>query len=173
MRRTLLALSLSIIIVIIAVIILVECGGRYQPPPKADGYIALPTATLHQPAGEPAITPTVKGVPAFTANDVIKYIQKHNMPFNDTPPGSITAINVQFITSKAVNKIIARQGSGIPDNYLLCFVTLTGTFTFPGPPESNGRSSSGTYRQAYEVFDATTGNLLMGGALGQPVVSAT
>ncbi|HYU71548.1 MAG TPA: hypothetical protein VEL31_02615 [Ktedonobacteraceae bacterium] len=163
MCKTVLAFCLGVTVVIA----LAGCGAYKQPSGKQQ--IALPTGTLQQPVGEPAITPTSRDIPAFTKEDVIKYIRTHDMLFSDTSPSAITGIEVTFITSKEVNKIINRQGTGIPDNYLLCFARLTGTFTFPGPPTIKGQPTSSTYEEAYEVFDAKTGNLLMGGALGEAV----
>jgi len=172
MRRTVLAFFLSVIIIIISVVILVECGRTYGPPVHAKGQIALPRATPLQPVGESAITPTSNNIPAFTKDDVIQYVKTHDVLFSDTPPSAITAIDVSFITSQEVNKIINRQGTGIPDNYLLCFVRLTGTFIFSGPPTLSGKPTSSTFGQAFEVFDAKTGNLLMAGALGKPISGA-
>ena len=131
--------------------------------------MALPTGTIQQPVGEAAIPPTSDKVPAFTKEDVIKYIKAHTMPFSDTPPSAIKGIDVSFITSREVNTLVNRQSVGIPDDYPLCLARLSGRFTFSGPPGTNKKSSSGTYGQAYEVFDARTGNLLMGGALGEPI----
>jgi hypothetical protein len=169
MRKLVLALSVSLIMVI-GIMVLVECGGGNGNPHPTSGKIALPSPTLRQPAGEPAIKPTINGVPAFSKLDVINYITTHPMLFTNTPDSTIKVgeNDIAFITSKEVNRFINRQNTGIPDNYLLCFALLTGPFTFSGPPTDKGQSSTGTYAQAYEVFDATTGNLLMGGALAQP-----
>ncbi len=176
MRKTVLGLILVPILALIILVTLVRCDG-YRPPPDGGQpplKLALPTGTVQQPVGEPAITPTLSGIPAFTKDDVIKYITIHNMLFSDTPGSSITVTNkdVNFITSKEVNTIISRQGLGIPDSYLLCFVTLTGKFTFPAPSTDDGKPVSVTYNNAYEVFDAQTGNLIMGGGLGRAVGTA-
>jgi hypothetical protein len=163
MRKTLLAFYLGIFVVFI----LVGCGNTppttYSGTPKLK--LALPAGTPQQPVGVKAITPTSNDVPAFTKDDVIKYVKTHNIPFNVAPLSDITDVQVSFITSKEVNARLNRQNTHIPDNYLLCFVTLTGKFIFPGPPTVDGKTSSATYQRAFEVFDAKTGNLLMGGGL--------
>jgi hypothetical protein len=128
---------------------------------------ALPTGTPLQPVGATAITPTSKDTPAFTKDDVIRYVKTHNIPFNIASLSDISSVQVSFITSKEVNDRLNRSNTNIPDNYLLCFVELTGKFEFPGPPDANGKPTLGVYQSAYEVFDAKTGNLLLGGGLGE------
>jgi hypothetical protein len=162
MRKTLPAFYLGIFVVFT----LMGCGNTPPTgsPPKLK--LALPAGTPQQPVGVKAITPTSNGIPAFTKGDVIKYVKTHNMPFNVAPLSDITDVQVSFITSKEVNALLNRQNTHIPDNYLLCFVTLTGKFIFPGPPTVDGKTSSATYQHAFEIFDAKTGNLLMGGGLG-------
>ncbi len=163
MRKTVLAFYLGIIVVFT----LVGCASTPTNGGTPKLKLALPAGTPQQPVGVKAITPTSDGIPAFTKEDVIKYVKTHNIPFNATPLSDITDVQVSFITSKEVNDLLNRQNTHIPDNYLLCFVTLTGKFIFPGPPTVDGKTLSATYQRAFEVFDAKTGNLLMGGGLGE------
>jgi hypothetical protein len=134
------------------------------------GTLILPTATPPQPTGSSAITPTLSGIPAFTPADVMKYVNTHNIPFNLAPLAQHSVYQITFLPSKQVNSIINRQNTHIPDSYLLCFVTFQGVFIFPGPP-IKGKPTTTTYQMAYEVFDAKTGNLLMGGGLPAPLIT--
>ncbi|GHO90167.1 hypothetical protein KSF_002150 [Reticulibacter mediterranei] len=163
MRRAAL-LSLALILALILIILLLGYNNYGQSP---EHELPLPKGTVVQVVGEPAIKPTLNGVPAFTKHDVVLYIKSRPMLFTDAPGSSITITeaDVTFMTSKQVNAIINRQGLGIPDNYPLCFAQLLGNFPFPGPSTDNGKPVTVTYRYAYEVFDAKTGNLLMGGGL--------
>ena len=165
MRKTALACYVGIFIVLA----LVSCGYT-QPPTGGRHKVPLPTGTPRQIVGAPAITPTLSGIPAFAKDDVMAYVTTHNMPFDDAPPSDITAVEVSFITSREVNALIDRQNTSIPDSYLLCFVRLTGRFVFAGPPTASGQATSLTYQHAYQVFDAKTGNLLMGGGLEEATI---
>lgn len=160
MYKTALAFCMGVLMVLT----LVGCGSSNQ---GKSGEFPLPTARP-RPVGAPAITPTISGVPAFSKEDVIKYVNTHNIPFNAALLSSHSVEQIAFITSRQVNDLLHRQNTHIPDNYLLCFVTFDGTFIFSGPPGANGKTSTITYQRAFEVFDATTGNLLMGGGLSSP-----
>jgi hypothetical protein len=161
MRKTVLAFCLGVLMVLT----LVGCGSSTTS--STSGKLLLPIATPEQPVGATAITPTTSGIPAFSKEDVITYVKTHNIPFNEALLSQHTVEQVSFIPSKEVNAILHRQNTRIPDSYLLCFVTFHGTFVFPGPPVPpvKRKTSSITYQRAFEVFDAKTGNLLMGGGL--------
>ena len=162
MYKTVLAFCMGVLLLFT----LVGCG---SPNQGKSGQIPLPTAAP-RPVGAPAVTPTLTGVPAFSKQDVIKYVNTHNIPFNIAALSSHSVGQVSFITSKQVNDFLHRQNTHIPDNYLLCFVTFYGAFIFSGPPVPKGKAATITYQSAFEVFDATTGNLLMGGGLLSPPI---
>ena len=72
----------------------------------------------------------------------------------------LTTVNVQILTSLQVTTLLKGESTGLPDQTLLYYVDLHGTFTFAGPD-----NISATYLHGYEVFDAHTGNLVMWGGL--------
>jgi hypothetical protein len=62
--------------------------------------------------------------------------------------------------SKQVTTLLNGASTGFPVDYLLCYVELSGTFTFSGP-----KGATATYHRGIEIFEAHTGNFLMGGGL--------
>lgn len=130
-------------------------------PPGTSGTQST-AASASQP-GEPAITPTQKGVPAFTVADVRQYLATHAFPGGPTVSGApSTIVQIVFITSKQASELMQGESIGLPDKALVCYVELHGPFlltkahTPPGQPTPvapNGEL----------VFDAQTGNLLLWG----------
>jgi len=117
----------------------------------------IPTA--HKPGG-PALRPTSPGaVPAFTAQDVTDFVNKHGTEW--TAPGQVTVTSVQFIT--AAQAVAETHGALVDSNASrqVCLVTVRGSFTLSGPPDSTGPGSNvATMSGAYIWFDAATGNFL-------------
>jgi hypothetical protein len=67
-------------------------------------------------------------------------------------------IKVEFLMSQQLSQLLGGENTGLPDNTLVCYVELQGTFTFHTPS-----GSTVTYSKGVEVFDAHTGNLLIAG----------
>ena len=117
----------------------------------------IPTA--HKPGG-PAIRPTIPGaVPAFTAQDVTDWVNKHGTLW--TTPGQVTVTSVEFLTAA---QAVAETGGtldGTEPSRPVCLVTVRGSYTLSGPPDSTGTgSNTATMSGAYLWFDAATGNFL-------------
>lgn len=114
--------------------------------------LSLPTGTPQLPLGLAALQPH------FTEQDVKDYVTMHPVPRNlsQTP---IDVVSIQFMRVDEANKLLD-DDLGLPDDRQVCYVTLKGTFTFPGPDQTVG-----TYQQAVEMFDVDTGNLLLVGSL--------
>ena len=74
--------------------------------------------------------------------------------------GAPTVVRVEFLTSKQVSTLLGGESIGLPDDALLCYVGLQGSFAFPGP-----QGPTVTYPRGVEVFDAWTGNLLISGGM--------
>jgi hypothetical protein len=123
--------------------------------------------------GSPAITPhptttsssarsgtSTFDSPTFSASDASAYITTHPMWRNLAVWAPPTVVQVAFYSSKQVSTLLGGESTGMPDNTLLCYVELRGTFTFAGP---NGTTA--TFSTGFEVFDAHTGNFLMAGGL--------
>lgn len=157
MNKMMLALCLCLLMILVVV----ACGS--SPTHSKSGNLPLPTVTPQQLVGVGAITPSSTGT--ITQTDVMNYVQTHNIPFNSATQAAHKVESISFVTSKQVNTLLNRKNTYIPDNYPLCFVTFSGTFLFPHPPVPVVSRRSFTYQRAFEVFDAKTGNLLMGGGL--------
>jgi hypothetical protein len=85
-----------------------------------------------------------------------------------------TVEKVEFLTAREVkahlNQDIAAT-LGVSDTTILCLVTAHGSFVVAGGPPISGQSSNAsntgaTFKRAYQLYDAQTGNLLMMGGLG-------
>lgn len=157
MNKTKLALCLSLFMVLL----IVGCGSNTGN--SKTGKLLLPTVTPQQQIGAAAIAPSSSGT--ITKTDVMNYVQTHNLPFNSAALSAHQVESISFITSKEVNTILNQTNTYIPDNYPLCLVTFFGAFNFPHPPVITAKQQPFTYNRAFEVFDAKTGNLLMGGGL--------
>lgn len=106
--------------------------------------------------GVPSITPRIKNAgpttAAYTADDVIAYNKKH--PEGDTDTSKPYWVEkVDFLTPKDLKAKYGRTITSRPDDTVICFVTIRGTFSFP----LDQRLKSDV---AYQIFDAQTGNLL-------------
>jgi hypothetical protein len=140
------------------------------PPPK----VTYPARTPQAPPGIPAIRPTRPGqIPAFTSADAQRYVAAHPMPHNAALEPHMMVMWVAILPSRQVSALL-HADFGRPGGALLCVVQAQGTFTFLGPPpRDKGAIATITYRYGFEVFDATTGNLLMHGGLKQPLGTPT
>lgn len=126
-----------------------------------------------QPVGIPAIRPNTNtastdssaasldaSTPTFTTADVRAYIRTHSMPHTIAASSNPAVLQILFITSQAASGLLDGESTGLPDNTLVCYVELSGSYTFAGPNGANV-----TFQKGYELFDAHTGNLLMVGGL--------
>jgi hypothetical protein len=78
---------------------------------------------------------------------------------NATSPFTVT--HAELLTSLAISARLHGEQTGYPNNATLWFVQMHGTFVFPGPGGHTVTSHIG-----YQVFDPTTGNLVMFGGMG-------
>ncbi len=117
-----------------------------------------PTGPVGVPAIHPRTTTAPAGTPAFTTADVEQLVKNTPMP-KDMASWNPVIIRVTFLTSLQVSALL-KDNTGVPDERLLCYVEMQGTFSFPTP------SGTGvTFQRGFEVFDAHSGNLLMSGGL--------
>lgn len=100
-----------------------------------------------RPVADPAL-------PGFAAQDAIAYVTSNPIGGKITANTPALVENGEFLPSREVAARL-RLRTGMPDDALLCLVTLRGDFTV----SSRGRGS--TSDTAYQVFDARTGNLLI------------
>jgi hypothetical protein len=112
------------------------------------------------PRGSAAIKPSTTATPAFSVDDVKKFVTTHRFPFSISRDRKYSISRIEFLSSRQVSDLLNGAYTGFPDDYMLCYVELQGTFTFPGP-----MGSTVTYHRGIEIFDAGTGNFLISGGL--------
>lgn len=127
---------------------------RALNPPKEPG---------RRPQGMTAIKTNPGDPQPFSKTDMIVYFKAHNLPRNAGTTSQFTVQSLEFMTSAEVSKRLEGVATGLQDNERVGFVTLVGTFIFTGPPSAK----PAFFRQAYAVFDAVSGNLLLVGSLGR------
>jgi len=121
------------------------------PPTAAPTY----SATEDPTRGAPALTP------GFVRADVIGYVAAHGLVHTAGRGATGQAIaKIVFTTSRGVTALLGGESPGLPGDTPLCYVELTGTFSFAGAGDTIL-----TYPRGYEVFDVQTGNVLMVGGL--------
>lgn len=111
--------------------------------------------------GDFGIPRTRTGTPAFTVSDVRNYINTHPFPGGPTLSGKpLTITSIEFITSAVASARLNGEDIGVPPGQLVCYVQLTGEYNpldVSVPPGFH----LDTEDTATEIFDATTGNLLL------------
>ena len=112
------------------------------------------------PLGSPAIRTTIAGTPAFTLEDAKQYVATHPLPMAAGRDAKPVITRAEFVTSQTVSERLNGITTGFPPNHLLCYVELQGPFTFSGP-----RGAKVTYNRGVLIFDANTGNLVIGGGM--------
>jgi hypothetical protein len=125
-----------------------------QPPPQG--------ASQH-PHGLPGVA-VHPGPQPFTVADVASYFAAHNLPLNGADASQLHVDALDFITAKQAQDRLQGEATGLDDNEMVGFVTLSGTFIFSGPPKSH----SAAFSKAYAIFVASTGRLIMDGSLESP-----
>lgn len=136
-------------------------AGCNRHPEQKETALHLPQGTPKRPHGFAALKVDANAPEPFTQSDVVTYFASHNLPMNAGAKGDFQVAKLEFLTSKQASERLAGEPTGLGDNDRVGFVTLTGKFAFTGPP----KSKVATFRSAYALFDATTGNLLMDGSL--------
>ena len=133
-----------------------------------------PAISAHVSAGMNAVATTktttdytnTSLTPAFTASDVIAYLNKDNGAGFTGPlaPGAhLKIVTIQFVTAKQAFTLTKGESIGRPDDYLVCYVKIQGPFQTTNmmlPPEAKAIPTVATN---YAVFDGHTGNLLVYG----------
>lgn len=92
---------------------------------------------------------------AFTANDVTQYLNTHPVPQAVNPQLPPTIAQILFLKSRDVVTLLHGEPTGFPDDTMLCYVELQGQFNYSGPGQTY------IFPKSIEVFDATTGNLVL------------
>ena len=179
-RQTILDVGLGVLVIGFGILILVQWRHRAQAqsgpgnlnlPPLPKERIAYPGVPERQAQGVPAVHPTRPNeVPAFTPDDVRKF-------FTSTLGASggrgkhkarIRRIDCNLTAGKVIPMLEGRNAH-LPDDLPVCYVEVHGTFTYYGPASPRSpRGTSSTYHNAFLVFDARTGNIILSGGLERP-----
>lgn len=108
--------------------------------------------------GAPAIQPHLPGVPAFTRDDVRQFLETHRFAGHRFDSrGTPTITKIIFVTSYEACELMLGEYVGLPDDALVCYVELSGEFSFSRPFSTH----PAVLHTGDAVFDARTGNLLV------------
>ncbi|MBF6592028.1 MAG: hypothetical protein IVW57_16080 [Ktedonobacterales bacterium] len=138
-----------------------------QPPMPTPG-LPGPGVAVPGPQGIPAIQPhaalAASSGPHFTEADVRQYFATHPYAAQSVPSAPVPVIvSIQFLPASQVSALLQGESMGVPDTTLLCLVRLSGTFEAFSPPLLlPGTPTPAPFHETVEVFDAHTGNLLIG-----------
>jgi len=114
-------------------------------------------------SGIPALTPQVRqrNGAMFDTTLVSSYVLTHPMPrtLRQEVPTKTAIQKIVYAKSQDISKLLDGENLGVPNDTVLCYVQMSGTFVFPSLPGVPDM----VYHQGVEVFDATTGNLLLAG----------
>lgn len=137
--------------------------GPARPPDalKNDGRFA-PQAPHGVSAIQPTIPDAAPNTPAFTEQDVVDFINRTRYVglMDGVDPGNLPTITrIEFITEREYKARHHNDSNGQPDDTLLCYVELAGSFTLAGPAQARTEKC----RRGFLVFHARTGNKLQYG----------
>jgi hypothetical protein len=145
-------------------------------PPLPSVPPTYPQQTPQPLQGMPAVTPTRPGqIPAFDTEALRTWVTHHPLPGTAPATTMPTVASIDCsLTAVQASKSLDGQSVNVPDGTPVCLVVVMGSFTFADVPPPRGTAVTPTsYPDGFEVFDATTGNLLMDGGLAVPPGSAT
>jgi len=147
----------------------------HQPAPAAGapgggappaGASLAPTAPEGSPAIRPSASqsktgsaPSANGGASITKGEVIAYVQTHHMPRMSAPAQPFVVTRAELVRSDVITTLLHGEIIGTPDDQLLWYVEVNGTFTASGPSDAPVL----TFHHGVWVFDPTTGNLLLYG----------
>lgn len=179
-KKIVLGIAVTVALVAICSVLLLQSGivsanttqiAQGTPAPSQGTPVPIPNGDL-------APTPTgpgyAQGLPAIkhvgsgttpTSDEVKKFVLSHKFPLDATATGKPSAIlDIEFIPASAASAKMHGESVGLPDTAMVIYVKVHGPFTFSAmslPPGVKGGPLH--VQDAVEVFDATTGNLLLAG----------
>ena len=161
--------KVTFVLAALTILALLFCVIAFSNPQQGYAHMAQQNSnstnqSLTRP-GRPAITPkqvmnkatSSVDYKAFTEADAIQFAKSYKM-VRETGTNSRHAVNAKFMTSKAAG-VLLDTPIGVGDNDLVCVVELKGKTTISAP----GSQDTGDFQNAYLVFDAQSGNLLVEG----------
>jgi hypothetical protein len=135
--------------------------GSYAQQPGGVPQRALPpNLPVTPPAGSLGIVPHGDAIPAFTVDDAKAWVSTHSLPFGLGRNVKPMVTRAEFLTSQQVSALLHGVTTGFAPDHLLCYVELQGPVSFAGP-----QGATTTYNRGVLIFDARTGNLVIGGGM--------
>lgn len=140
--------------------------GAYTPQTPMPTVLPLnvspdPMARAKGRAQSP-ITGSEAIAPPVTEATVREYLA-HNYSVKGVKSQNVNVEKVQFITVNELKPLLNNDPfmNSLPSTEVLVYVTMTGDFT--PPPAEGGQAFTADFHSMYQVFDAVTGNQIMGG----------
>ncbi len=131
-------------------------SSAWTPQPMATRCPGAPQSSL----GLPAITPRNDCTPSFTEQDVRDYVSQGVSLGKIAVIGQPTVTRVTFMTASDASRMLHGEYIGLPDDAIVCYVELSGTFRVDAPFGAHPADS----HTAELIFDAHSGNLIITGA---------
>ena len=141
---------------------------RLKLPPIPKGPVSYPAIPAQQPTGSPAIRPAGA---SLSSDEVRQFLTSNSGPLRakGVSNASISRVDCGQTAGK-ISPMLPGKNLGLPADMPLCYVELRGTFTVYTPPTPQApHGTTLTFHTAFQVFDAKTGNLMVTGALNQPM----
>lgn len=161
------ALLIALPIALIGVALGMQAVHAAQDGGTPPGPVPITSRPSH-PLGIPAIKPrtalATRNGPRFTDADVRDYLAAHPLIL-EAAPGTPTPIvkSIQFVTAAQASAMMQGESIGLPDTSSVCVVIVQGVFISSyGPPTFNNSGASASVTTKTLIFDAQTGNLLIG-----------
>ena len=153
MKKARIFLSAGLVVfalVVVLIVTYVDAGVSHAQQGQTSALQASTPTSVSAPAsntlGLPAITPqtqtaqsanaittgSLTPVAAFSTSDAIQYVNTHPMPGATLTGAKPVVVKAAFLLSQEVSTLLKGESTGVPDNTLLCYVEVQGTFTFYG-----------------------------------------
>ena len=149
-------------------------NGNPTPPAIPKEPVTYPERAAQPPTGTPAMHPTHPDqTPAFTVDELRQYLLNTPGALGNNKASTVKITRIDCnMRGGDVGGLLARVNTGLSNDMSVCYVEFNGTFTYYGLPAP--RAPHGTFltfATGFEVFNATTGNLLLTGGLDHPSTS--
>jgi len=153
--------KISTLVVIAALSGVAGCERAHRPEGAVE--LKMPQGTPKRPQGVEGLA-VKPGPEPFTKDEVASFLKTHRLARTVGDISQLKVESVEFITSKQVASRLRGASTGLPDDYRVAFVTISGPIYFTTPLSKKRPVAFDT---AYAMFDAGSGNLLMSGTLAK------
>jgi hypothetical protein len=134
-------------------------------PPLPEGPITYSGVPVQQPQGGPGIRPTrTSTASGFTAEELRRFLTSTAPPagLKHVPNVTITRVDCG-LTAAQVGQTV-KMSTGLAPDRQVCYVEYHGNFFVAAPPSVKApRGSTLSLPNAFRVYDARTGNIMLSG----------